>query len=446
MSAALRPLRLPAFPSLGLAYLVNELGNWLGEIALALLVFEQTGEPMAVAALFCGMHFAPALLAPPIVARLEHHSARVTLPGLYAIEAAAFASLALLASQFSLLAVLALATLDGSVAAAARALTRASAAAVLAPANQLREGNALLNVAFTVGAAGGPAMAGLIVAGAGVEAALLGDAASFLAVAVLLAATRGLTTPPADEDEEIGAGWAQRLRGGLTYVRERPALRRLLGAQAAAFVFFALVIPVEVVLAKRVLDAGDAGYGALLASWGVGMVVGSLLFAALRGISLRTLLLASTLAIGLAYLGIGAAPTLLAACAASAIGGLGNGIQWIALVTAVQELTRAAYQARVLALLEAIASAMPGVGFLLGGAIAAIFAPRLSFAVAGAGVLAVLLVAILSLRRADWTTELEQGDTGAGRGRLLPPPGRLPAAPASSVAGEDPPRTALTRS
>ena len=147
------------------------------------------------------------------------------------------------------------------------------------------------------------------------------------------------------------------------------------------------MIPIEVVFAKETLDAGDAGYGALLASWGVGMVVGSLLFAALREVSAaRSCCSVSTLAIGAAYLGTAVAPTLLVACAASVVGGIGNGVQWIALVTAVQELTRATYQARVLALLEALASAMPGVGFLLGGAIAAIFEPRASYAVAGAGV------------------------------------------------------------
>ena len=106
-------------------------------------------------------------------------------------------------------------------------------------------------------------------------------------------------------------------------------------------------------------------------------------------------------------------------------------------MTAVQELTRAAYQARVLALLEAIASAMPGVGFLLGGAIAAIFAPRASFAVAGAGVLAVALLAVVALRRADWTVELEPAAPEVKPGRLIPPP-------ASSVAHDEPSRTALT--
>jgi MFS family permease len=406
MRAALSPLRLPGFPSLGTAYLVNELGNWLGEIALAILVFDQTGSPLATAALFLGMQFTPALLGPPLTAAIEHVPARVSLPGLYAAEAAAFGSLALLADSFLLVAVVAIATCDGAFASTARALTRASAATVLGPAGQLREGNALLNLAFTAGAAGGPALAGLVVAGAGVEIALAADAASFLCVAILLAATRNLPQPETERQER---GWVERLRRGIAYVRARPTLRRLLGAQAAAFIFFALVIPIEVVFAKETLDAGDAGYGALLASWGGGMVAGSLLFAALRGVSLFSLVAVSTAAIGVAYVATGAAPTLLAACIASALGGTGNGIQWIALVTAVQELTRATYQARVLALLEALASAMPGIGFLCGGAIAALFDPRAAYAVAGAGVLAVLALAVLSLRR----TELRMQAAGA---------------------------------
>ncbi len=430
MASALRPLRLPGFPNLSLAYLVNELGNWLGEIALAVLVYDQTGSPMAVAALFCGMHFAPALLSPALVARAELTPVRIALPALYAIEGLSFALLAVLADSFSLVLVLAIATLDGSIASAARALTRAAASAVLAPAGQLREGNALLNIAFTVGAAAGPAIAGLVVAGAGVETALFADAVSFLAVAVLLLVARRLELPASDEPD---AGWGERLRNGLTYVRERPALRRLLGAQALAFVFFSLVIPIEVVFAKETLDVGDAGYGALLAGWGVGMVIGSLAFAALRRVPLPALLFFATLAIGLAYLGTSISPTLLAACAASCLGGLGNGVQWIALVTAVQELTRAAFQARVLSLLEALASVMPGIGFLIGGAITAIFQPRLAYAAAGAGVLVVLALAATLLRRADWTPQLEQGPL---QDELQDD--------ASSLAAADPSRTLLT--
>jgi MFS family permease len=397
MRAALRPLRLPGFRHLTGAYWVNELGNWLGEIALAILVFDQTGSPLAVAALFLAIQFLPAFLAPPLVSRLEALPSRRSLPALYLAEAAAFGALALLSESFVLAVIVLLAALDGALASTARAPTRAAAGAILTPRGLLREGNALLNLGFTASAAIGPAIAGLVVAGAGVQVALYADAGSFAVVALLVASARALPRP------EIEAGrWRERLRRGLQYVRERPVLRRLLAAEGAAFVFFYVVIPIEVVFAKETLDAGDSGYGALLASWGGGMVLGSLLFTALRRRSLGSLLAVSTLAIGCAYLGTAAAPTLLVACAASAVGGAGNGVQWVALMSAVQELTGTAYQARVIALLESVASAMPGLGFVIGGAVAAALSPRASYAVAGAGVLAVLALAAVALNRAGW--------------------------------------------
>ena len=188
---------------------------------------------------------------------------------------------------------IALAALAGALAVTGRALTRAAAATVLAPRGLLREGNALLNIGFTVGAAAGPALAGVVVATAGPRTALFADAASFGAVALLLATASSL---PRAKPEV--AAWTTRLRMGLSYVRSHRQLRLLLAAQAIAFVFFAIVIPIEVVFAKRTLGAGDAGYGALLASWGAGMVVGGLAFAVLRRTPLRILLVASTLAIG----------------------------------------------------------------------------------------------------------------------------------------------------
>ena len=43
---------------------------------------------------------------------------------------------------------------------------------------------------------------------------------------------------------------------------------------------------------------------------------------------------------------------------------------------------------------------MPGVEFLLGGAVAALAGPRATFAVAGAGVLIVLAIGSVAVRRA----------------------------------------------
>src|SRR6266542_2589517 len=114
MRQALAPMRLGGFRHLAFAYSVNELGNWLGEIALAVLVFDETGSPLATAALFVGMQFLPAVFGQALVATL---------------------------------------------ALAGRAFTRAATAAVLAPAGQLRQGNALLNLGFTAAGALGPLLA-----------------------------------------------------------------------------------------------------------------------------------------------------------------------------------------------------------------------------------------------------------------------------------------------
>ncbi|MDQ3729460.1 MAG: hypothetical protein M3355_07700, partial [Actinomycetota bacterium] len=79
----LAPLRLPGFGRLSASYLVNELGNWLGEIALAIVVFELTDSPIATASLFVAMQFVPALTTPLLVARVDAMSSRKALALLY---------------------------------------------------------------------------------------------------------------------------------------------------------------------------------------------------------------------------------------------------------------------------------------------------------------------------------------------------------------------------
>ena len=398
------PLRRPAFRRLATSYAVNELGDWMGIVALSVLVYDQTGSALATAALFLGTGFLPAVLAPLLVVRAEGPPPRFALPVIYCGEAAAFAGLALFAEHFTLAGVVILATIDGALALTGRALTRAVAATMLEPAGELRSGNAILNVAFTGGAAVGPGIAGLVVAGFGVQAALLLDAVSFFAIAVIL-----FTAGPLPQATPDPGQVRERLRAGFAYIGERARLRRLLTAQGAAFVFFAAVIPVEVIYAKETLGAGDSGYGLLLASWGAGMVLGSLVFAVVRGARLPYLLFFSSLTIGGGYLGMAVAPTLAVACAAATIGGAGNGIQWVALVSAVQELTAQNMQARVMSVLESIGAAMPGIGYLLGGIIVTGLDPRAAFVVAGLGVVGIVVISA-PLLGTRWPEQREKPD------------------------------------
>jgi MFS family permease len=97
------------------------------------------------------------------------------------------------------------------------------------------------------------------------------------------------------------------------------------------------------------------------------------------------------------------APTLLVACAISVVGGAGNGVEWVAAVSAIQEMTRSEMQARVMSVLESVGAAMPGIGFLVGGLVTAGHSPRTALLVSGLGVLAVLAFATRSLAGTPWT-------------------------------------------
>ena len=388
-----RALKIGSFRSLATAYWLNELGDWLATIALAVLVFDRTGSALATTALFIATKFLPALLVPVLAARVERLPVARALASLYVVEALVFCGLAVSATAFSLVIVCALGFAYGTLATTGRAVTRAATVALLEPRGLLREGNAALNVGFSSMNIAGPAAAGVIVATGGASLSLALAAALFVALAALLAATRGLPQGTTDD-----APWRARLRGGAAYVWSHPIARPLIAAQAGLLILFTIAVPIEVVYAKESLAAGDGGYAALVTAWGIGLVAGSIVFARLTERRLGAVAAVSTLVVGAGYLGMSIAPSLTVACAAAAVGGTGNGVQWVAVVTALQEAVEAEMQTRVAGFFEAVATAMPGIGFVIGGTLTAAISPRAAFAAAGAGIVLVVVAGAIAWR------------------------------------------------
>jgi MFS family permease len=382
VSVASAALRAPGFRRLAFAYTVNDLGDTFGLVALAVLVLDRTDSALGTTALFVAGRFVPAFLAPLLTARVDRAPPQSVLGALYVLEALAFAGLAWLATSFALWAVLALALVDGTLAITARGVSRGAIANTLESENALRAGNAVINGLFSASSVVGPVLGGVVTSAAGASAALAIDAASFAVIALVLAAA---PLPHAEHDDS--PSWMARLREGIAEVSGRPQVRRLITAQGAALVFFTLITPIEVVYATRTLDAGTLGFGILLGAWGVGMLIGAAEFARRRETSMALLLGFATAAIGFGYLGMAAAPGIVVACAASIVGGIGNGVQWVAHLTALQERTPAALQARIGGLMESISAVAPGLGYLLGGVLTAAVSTRLAFLVAGVGVL-----------------------------------------------------------
>lgn len=415
-----------------LAYTVNELGTWFGYVALAVGVYDHTHSAIATAGLFVARGLLPALLAPVLVARTERSPRGGRLVWLYAIQALLTLALAGLLWRFSLAGVLALVAVDGTVAVAATALVRTAAARVAADdaaggrtpeldaqssgaltERAQRQASAALNFAFMGTFAIGPAIGGALVAAFGGPVALLIDAITFLMCGALLAR---LAT---HVHEASGDSIRTRLLAAVEHVRLAPVLRVLFLTEAVALVFFASVEPVEVVYAKSTLAAGGFGYGLLVGAWGLGAAIGALVFARSTRRPLGPMLTGGTLLVGLAYLGFAAAPTIALACCAAVVGGVGNGVQWPSLISAVQQLTPGSLHGRLMSAVGSLNALCPAIGFALGGAVAAASSPRLAMAVAG-GVTALATIAFMRLPVGSLRSEGETALVAATEPDLAP--------------------------
>ncbi len=396
MSGVRAALRVREFRALLISYVINLAGDLVGSLALAVVVFGATRSALATAALFLATQFLPGLLGPMLVSRVDQLATGRLVPVLYAIESALFLLLALGVGHLAVGMILALAFLDGALAFIARTMARTAAASILIPHGLMPEGRAAFNVGLAVGTIAGPAVAGAAIATLGAPAALAVNAVSFLIAALLLAGSAKLRSTSASPLAPAGAARAGRLRESVRYIARHAILRTLVLGEGLAFVFFYLVVPVTVVYSTRSLHAGAAGYAAILAAWGVGIALGSVAQVRLTRRIGGPMILFSTLAVATGYIGTAAAPTLLIACAASVVGGVGNGTQWASVDTAINQLVDEHFRARVNAVVEALACLAPGVGILLGGALAALLSPRAAYAVAGAGLVVLIAVGALS--------------------------------------------------
>jgi MFS family permease len=420
------------------AYTVNQLGTWLAYVALLLSTYDHTHSTLAVAGLLVAGRLLPALFTPTLVAAVELARRRGSLSALYLLEGAAALALAALLWHFWLPGVLMLVAIDGTAALTAGALLRATAAHEAveelgsvdsedAEERAQRRANASLNLGFTVAVTLGPAVSGVIVAAAGSPTALLVDAFTFVACGLLLLGIEVHQQQEQQQEQEQEQSekhqqpgqkqrrWATegsiagRLAAAARHLREVPRLRGLLLVEAAAIVCFAAVEPVEVVFVKSTLHAGDRGFGFLTAAWGIGMVIGGILFARALQRPLRPMLVWGTLAVGVAYIGFALSPTLAVACAAAVIGGLGNGVQWAALISSVQRLTPGDLLGRLMSTVEAIGAVCPAIGFAVGGVLGALTGTRSAMLIAGVAASA-MTVAFMRVARG----ELAQRPRGGG--------------------------------
>lgn len=396
MAGIRKTWRIAEFRALLVSYVINRAGDVVGALALAIIVLGVTRSAIATAALFLATQFVPGLVGPFLVARIGAIPPGRILPVCYVVEACLFLVLAAVARHTTVGLIIALAFADGTLAFAARSVTRATTASTLIPHDLMPEGKAAFNLALAAATVAGPVVGGAVLALLGPTTALAADGVSFLVAALLIICTPGLRAPAAKSANAVGPTRRRHLRATFGYVAGNAPLRALVFGEGIAFIFFYLVVPVTVIYATRSLHAGPAGYAAILASWGAGAVIGSTVHVRLARRVGHAGILISTAAVAVGYLGTGLAPTLFMACGCSVLGGVGNGTQWASVETAVHQLVEEHFRLRVSAMLESMASLAPGVGIVLGGTLTALFSPRAAYLAAGGGLVALIAVAALT--------------------------------------------------
>jgi MFS family permease len=381
-----RDLRL-----LFLATLASSIGTWLAFVALVVDVYDRTASAAWVSALLV-VEFAPfvavGLLAGALVDRLPR---RRVLVAADLLRAALFAILPFASDSLQIV-ILALAA--GVATSFFRPAVYAGLPNLVSDP-ELPRANGLLQSAENVTLALGPAIGGVLVAWAGPDPAYVFNAASFVVSALLIVRIRrSLEEGPAGSEghwRDLKAGWA--------LVARAPALRAVVAAWSVVMLGSAGVSVAEIVLAKDVFDAGDAGYGVMLSAMGVGLVLGGYLAGSwvdawgVRGLY--------ALSIGLMAVGIGtvaASPGVWVAVPLLVVAGFGNGSALVCNAILIQRGVPDRLRGRAFTLAMSVSYAALGLGMIGSGPLTDAIGAREVWAVA-AGLLAVAAPAALALTR-----------------------------------------------
>lgn len=383
-------LRRRDFALIFLAFALSQLGDYMALITLTLRVEAATNSGWAVAALLLTGLIPPVLLAPLVGLAVDRLETTRVLVAAALVQTAAAAALAFTPGVVPTLAL-------SFVLGAGVAVTQPALFALLPRAvgeDRTTQANAYLEVARWGGAALGPVLAATITGAFGAGTTLLGNAATFLVVAAVVPFLAVRRPPePRPAGEEAPRGEAGR---GAAFLMRDPLLRLVVPVLGFMIVFAAADNVAEVFFAKDVLGAGDAGYGVLITTWTLGMVVGSTSI----GRWGRPSGLAAVVLIGAA---IGGVAVVLAAAAAMFpiavamffVGGVANGGELVAMRSLLHHRVPDRLRGRAFAAYYGMVQAAQLIALGASGGLVVLAGARMTMVIAGAGTALVGFVGLL---------------------------------------------------
>jgi predicted MFS family arabinose efflux permease/quinol monooxygenase YgiN len=367
LTSAWGPLRISLFRALWIASVASYIGTWMQDVGEAWLMTSLTPSPVLVALVETAGSLPVVLVALPAGALADVVDRRRLLLVMQIWMCLIAGSMGLLAlmGQMTPSRLLLLTFLLG-IGSAMSSPAWQAITPELVPSSDLPAAIALSGVGINIARAIGPALGGFIVAAAGPWAVFFLNAASFIAVVVVIyrwqPAPRKSLLPPEDV---IGA-----MRTGTRYLRHSPELQTILVRSGVFVVCASALWALLAQQARRGLGLGSFGYGLLLGCIGLGAVVGAwLLPRARKRLSMNELVAGATLVFASTTVSLAYVRAFGVLAIALAVGG----VAWIAVLSslnvAAQTVTPSWVRARVMAVyllvfMGGLAAGSAGWGFV----------------------------------------------------------------------------------
>jgi MFS family permease len=263
----------------------------------------------------------------------------------------------------------------------------------------LATANALSGSLWGTMLAVGAALGGIVAAVFGRDTAFIVDAVSFLASAWLIwRIQRPFAERRAAEDH---AGVAEATVETIQYARRDHRVLALLAVKFGWGIAGGVLVLIPL-LAHREYHAGDVGIGLLMASRGVGALIGPFVGRSALGPQDRRIFGAIALALvvfGLGYTLLGLVPGLLLAMPTVALAHVGGGAQWTLSSYGLQRIVPDRIRGRIFAFDGMLVTLTFGLSSVLTGWLAESFGPRVT--AASMGVVAMAWAAVWSLFTTD---------------------------------------------
>ena len=401
-SSLWRPLRVLTFRNLLIADVVSDIGTFMQNVGAAWLMVSLGAGPIYVALTQTASSLPYLLLALPAGSAGDIFDRRklVLATESWMMGVALLLAVLTFAGFMSpwLLLVLTFALSAGD---AFETPTWRAILPDLVPKDDLAAASALNGIEFNLARAVGPALAGAVIAAAGVAAAFFVNFVSFFGVILVVARwkrpIRKRTAPP---ETLTGATVA-----AIRYVLHSPAILTVV-VRTGIMMFFSSALFALVPTVARSVNATAIGYGILLGCFGMGAIGGALIMQSARARwSTEVIVSTGVLILGLVIVAISGLHRLSTLAPVMLVGGAAW-VTFISLISAlVQNLAPDWVRARVLAIFTLVYQGGFALGSAAWGAVAQRAGIRIALVYAGVGTIGSLIFALFA-KLPDSTADL----------------------------------------